>query len=144
MEKIYQASTAEGAIDFINMFDLEEAAKEVIPKGGYGYISSGAGDIFTYQENEKAFNHKLIIPHVLRDVELPDTRTKFDGEDLTAPIIMAPIAAHGLANVAGERASAKGVARFNSFIRLVPMPLVLWKKSVKLAEKMHHNGSSFI
>ena len=28
MEKIYQASTAEGAIDFINMFDLEEAAKE--------------------------------------------------------------------------------------------------------------------
>lgn len=114
MEKIYQASTAEGAIDFINMFDLEEAAKEVIPKGGYGYISSGAGDIFTYQENEKAFNHKLIIPHVLRDVELPDTRTKFDGEDLTAPIIMAPIAAHGLANVAGERASAKGVARFGT------------------------------
>mgnify|MGYP000395115618 CR=1 FL=1 len=101
MEKIYQASTAEGAIDFINMFDLAEAAKEVIPKGGYGYISSGAGDIFSYQENEKAFNHKLIIPHVLRDVELPDTRTKFDGEDLTAPIIMAPIAAHGLANVAG-------------------------------------------
>ena len=42
MEKIYQASTAEGAVDFINMRDLEEAAKEVIPKGGYGYISSGA------------------------------------------------------------------------------------------------------
>lgn len=66
MEKIYQASTAEGAIDFINMFDLEEAAKEVIPKGGYGYISSGAGDIFTYQENEKAFNHKLIIPSCIK------------------------------------------------------------------------------
>ena len=27
MEKIYQASTAEGAIDFINMRDLEIAAK---------------------------------------------------------------------------------------------------------------------
>jgi len=140
MEKIYQASTAEGAIDFINMFDLEEAAKEVIPKGGYGYISSGAGDIFTYQENEKAFNHKLIIPHVLRDVELPDTRTKFDGEDLTAPIIMAPIAAHGLAN----ELQPKVLPVLGPFIRLVPMPLVLWKKSVKLAEKMHHNGSSFI
>lgn len=34
MEMIYQASTAEGAIDFINMYDLEEAAKEVIPKAG--------------------------------------------------------------------------------------------------------------
>ncbi|MBO0430847.1 alpha-hydroxy-acid oxidizing protein [Enterococcus sp. DIV0660C] len=114
MEKIYQASTAEGAIDFINMYDLEEAAKEMIPQGGYGYISSGAGDIFTYQENEKAFNHKLIIPHVLRDVELPDTTTKFGNETLTAPIIMAPVAAHGLANVAAERASAKGVARFGT------------------------------
>ncbi|MDT2601253.1 alpha-hydroxy-acid oxidizing protein [Enterococcus hulanensis] len=114
MEKIYQASTAEGAIDFINMYDLEEAAKEVIPKGGYGYISSGAGDIFTYQENERAFNHKLIIPHVLRDVELPVTKTDFEGEELTAPIIMAPVAAHGLANVAAERASAKGVARFGT------------------------------
>ena len=114
MEMIYQASTAEGAIDFINMYDLEEAAKEVIPKGGYGYISSGAGDIFTYRENEKAFNHKLIIPHVLRDVELPDTTTKFAGEQLSAPIIMAPVAAHGLANVAAERASAKGVARFGT------------------------------
>lgn len=89
MEKIYQASTAEGAVDFINMRDLEEAAKEVIPKGGYGYISSGAGDTFTYRENERAFNHKLIIPHVLKDIELPDTRTNFSGDTLNAPIIMA-------------------------------------------------------
>lgn len=53
MEKIYQASTAEGAIDFINMFDLEEAAKEVIPKGGYGYISSGAGDILRIRKMKR-------------------------------------------------------------------------------------------
>ncbi|MDT2613354.1 alpha-hydroxy-acid oxidizing protein [Enterococcus dongliensis] len=114
MERIYQASTAEGAIDFINMKDLEVAAKEIIPEGGYGYIGSGAGDVFTYQENERSFNHKLIIPHVLRDVELPDTTTKFSGEKLTAPIIMAPVAAHGLANVAAEKASAKGVAQFGT------------------------------
>lgn len=114
MEKIYQASTAEGAIDFINMTDLEEGAKEVIPKGGYGYISSGAGDVFTYQENERAFNHKLIIPHVLEDIELPDTKIEFAGETLSVPIIMAPVAAHGLANVAAEKASAKGVSRFGT------------------------------
>lgn len=114
MEKIYQASTADGAIDFINMRDLEIAAEEVIPKGGYGYISSGAGDIFTYQENERAFNHKLIIPHVLKDIELPDTTLSFGGDTLSAPIIMAPVAAHGLANVAAEQASAKGVSRFGT------------------------------
>lgn len=114
MEEVYQASTKEGIVDFINMADLESAAKDVIPKGGYGYISSGAGDIFTYQENERAFNHKLIIPHVLKDVELPNTAFEFEGEPLQAPIIMAPVAAHGLANVMAEKASAKGVAEFGT------------------------------
>ena len=51
MEKTYQAGTNEGIVDFINMEDLEIAASQVIPAGGYGYISSGAGDLFTYQEN---------------------------------------------------------------------------------------------
>ena len=72
------------------------------------------GDTFTYRENERAFNHKLIIPHVLKDIELPDTRTTFSGDTLNAPIIMAPVAAHGLANVKAEKASAKGVARFGT------------------------------
>lgn len=103
MEKTYQAGTNEGIVDFINMEDLEIAASQVIPAGGYGYISSGAGDLFTYQENERAFNHQLIIPHILRDVELPDTTTHFDEETLTAPIIMAPVAAHGLAHVKAEK-----------------------------------------
>lgn len=114
MEKTYQAGTNEGIVDFINMEDLEIAASQVIPAGGYGYISSGVGDLFTYQENERAFNHRLIIPHVLRDVELPDTTTHFDEETLTAPIIMAPVAAHGLAHVKAEKASAKGVADFGT------------------------------
>ncbi len=114
MEKTYQAGTNEGIVDFINMEDLEIAASQVIPAGGYGYISSGAGDLFTYQENERAFNHQLIIPHILRDVELPDTTTHFDEETLTAPIIMAPVAAHGLAHVKAEKASAKGVADFGT------------------------------
>ena len=38
MEKTYQAGTNEGIVDFINMEDLEIAASQVIPAGGYGYI----------------------------------------------------------------------------------------------------------
>ena len=40
MEKVYQAGTNEGLIDFINIEDLELAATQVIPNGGYGYILS--------------------------------------------------------------------------------------------------------
>ena len=36
MEKTYQAGINEGIVDFINMEDLEIAALQVIPAGGYG------------------------------------------------------------------------------------------------------------
>ncbi len=143
MKKIYQASTAEGAIDFINMRDLEIAAEEVIPKGGYGYISSGAGDIFTYQENERAFNHKLIIPHVLKDIELPDTTLSL-GDTLSAPTIMAPVAAHGLANVAAEQASAKGVSLFGTIYTASSYASCTLEETEQLVVKKRRSGSNFI
>ncbi|CAH1849883.1 alpha-hydroxy-acid oxidizing protein [Convivina praedatoris] len=111
----FKTSQAEGFIpDFVNTYDLEGRAQKVIPADAFGYISSGAGDEFTLTENDRAFNHKLIIPQVLADVENPDTATTVDGHTITAPIILAPVAAHKLANDAGEIASAQGVHNFNT------------------------------
>lgn len=110
----FTSSNAEGPVDFFNTFDLEKMAQDVVPKGAFGYIASGAGDTFTMHENIRAFNHKLIVPHTLMDVEEPDTSTVFAGESLPAPMIMAPVAAHKLANNQGEVASAKGVADYGS------------------------------
>lgn len=39
------APNNEGKINFINTHDLEKMARNVIPEGGFGYISSGAGDL---------------------------------------------------------------------------------------------------
>ncbi|WP_438478046.1 L-lactate oxidase [Streptococcus pluranimalium] len=110
----FKTSKAEGTIDFVNVFDLEKMAQQVIPKGAFGYIASGAGDTFTLHENIRSFNHKLIVPHTLKGVENPDTSVTFDGDQLTSPIIMAPVAAHKLANEQGEVASAKGVGEFGT------------------------------
>ncbi|ESV53772.1 L-lactate oxidase [Streptococcus agalactiae LMG 14747] len=110
----FKTSKAEGLVDFVNVFDLEKMAQQVIPKGAFGYIASGAGDTFTLHENIRSFNHKLIVPHTLKGVENPDTRITFDGDELTSPIIMAPVAAHKLANEGGEVASAKGVGEFGT------------------------------
>ena len=69
----YKTSNAEGHVDFINTYDLEPMAQQVIPKAAFGYIASGAEDTFTLRENIRAFNHKLIVPHTLCDVENPST-----------------------------------------------------------------------
>ena len=89
-------------------------AQQVIQKGAFGYIASGAGDTFTLHENIRSFNHKLIVPHTLKGVENPDTSLTFAGDQLSSPIIMAPVAAHKLANEQGEVASAKGVSDFGT------------------------------
>ena len=110
----FKTSSAEGNVDFINVFDLEKMAQQVIPKGAFGYIASGAGDTFTLHENIRSFNHKLIVPHSLKGVENPSTEITFDGDRLTSPLILAPVAAHKLANEQGEVASAKGVSEFGT------------------------------
>ena len=66
------------------------------------------------RENIRAFNHKLIVPHTLCGVENPSTEIEFAGEKLSSPIIMAPVAAHKLANEQGEVATARGVHEFGS------------------------------
>ena len=110
----FKTSKAEGPVDFVNVFDLEKMAQQVIPKGAFGYIASGAGDTFTLHENIRSFNHKLIVPHTLKGVENPDTSLTFAEDQLSSPIIMAPVAAHKLANEQGEVASAKGVSDFGT------------------------------
>ena len=51
----YKTSNAEGPVDFINTYDLEPMAQQVIPKAAFGYIASGAEDTFTLRENIRAF-----------------------------------------------------------------------------------------
>lgn len=114
----YKTSNAEQYLDFINVYDLEEEAKKVIPKGGFGYIAGGAGDAWTLAENIKAFNHKLIVPEVLQQIDSADQSTEVFGEKLSTPIIMAPTASHGLANEQAEPATAKGVAESDTIMTI--------------------------
>ncbi|MGC3596183.1 lactate oxidase, partial [Enterococcus faecium] len=69
----YEAGSAGGVVVVIGMVDLEIGASQVLPAGGVGSISSGAGALCTTQENERPCTHRLIMPHVLREVEIPDT-----------------------------------------------------------------------
>ena len=106
----YHQSEADQAIDIIDLADLEAAARQIIPEGGFGYISGGSEDEWTLRQNTLAFNHRQIVPRMLADIEQPDLSTEFLGIALKTPIMMAPCAAQGLAHVRSEMATAEGVA----------------------------------
>ena len=106
----YFQSDKEERIDILNLPSLEARAKEIIPNGGFGYITEGSEDEWTLRENTASFNHVQIVPRILTTVENPSTETEIFGQKISMPIIMAPAAAQGLAHARGEMATAEGMA----------------------------------
>lgn len=106
----YKQSENEKKLNILNLPELEQHAKEIIPTGGFGYISGGSEDEWTLRANRKAFTHKQIVPRALSNIEKPVLDTTVFGFPLKTPVMMAPTAAQGLAHAKGEVDTAKGVA----------------------------------
>jgi L-lactate oxidase len=107
----YAAPTEIKSIDIINLRELEPAAQKLIPPGGFGYISSAAGDEWTKRENEAAFKRVTIVPHYLTGYKDADRSTTLLGSKVSMPIIVAAMAGHGMAHVTAEVGSAKGTGQ---------------------------------
>lgn len=112
----YEQSDREESIDILNLDELEERARQIIPNGGFGYISEGSEDEWTKARNREAFNAVQIVPRVLTEVDAPSTATSVFGIDVKTPVIMAPAAAQGLAHARGEAATAEGIAAAGSLM----------------------------
>lgn len=111
-------STAEGPIEIINLYDLEKAASQKVPKGAFGYVQGGAEDEVTLRDNTSAFDKKRILPNGLTGLESVDTKTQFLGIDLPSPIIMAPTAAHGMVHKEADRATIKGTQKAGTIMSI--------------------------
>src|ERR1019366_2509979 len=96
------------AIEIINLRELEAAAQKVIPAGGFGYISSAAGDEWTKRENEAAYKRITIAPRYLTGYKGADRSIALLGSKISMPIILSPMAGHGMAHTSAEEGSAKG------------------------------------
>ena len=106
----YFQSDNERQINILNLPSLEKKAKDIIPEGGFGYITSGAENEWTLNENTRAFDDVHIVPRVLSNIENPSTATEVYGIKMSMPIMMAPAAAQGLAHARGDMATAEGLA----------------------------------
>jgi L-lactate oxidase len=122
----YAAPTEIKAIDIINLRELEGAAQKVIPPGGFGYISSAAGDEWTKRENEAAYKRLTIAPHCLSGYKDADRSTTLLGTKISMPIVLSPMGAHGMAHATAEAGSAKGTAAAGTlYIAATPSNLSL-------------------
>jgi isopentenyl diphosphate isomerase/L-lactate dehydrogenase-like FMN-dependent dehydrogenase len=104
----YRAPSGVRALHIANLEDLEAQAAKAIPKGAFAYIAAGADGQWTLRENRRAFDRYPLRPQYLVGKPAPDLRTTLLGQQLSMPIITAPMGAHGLAHVSAEEGTARG------------------------------------
>ncbi|MBV8789619.1 MAG: alpha-hydroxy-acid oxidizing protein [Mycobacterium sp.] len=102
----------------MDLVELEEQARQLLPPGVYDYFAGAAGDEVTLADNVAAWDRVRLRPRVLRDVSNVDTSTTALGVPVASPIHVAPTAFHRMAHPDGEEATARGTAAAGNLLVL--------------------------
>jgi lactate 2-monooxygenase len=86
---------------------LEARAEQTMAAEAFAYVAAGAGGETTLRGNRAAFERRLIVPRMLRDVSQPDTSVELFGRSLHSPFLLAPIGVLELAHREADLAVAR-------------------------------------
>jgi 4-hydroxymandelate oxidase len=111
-------------MDPINLLEYESLARARIEPGAWDYFFGGSEDEVTLRENRAAYTRVKLRPRMLRNVGSVDTGLTLLGDQLIAPILVAPIAYQKLAHPEGEAAMARGVNAAGTIMTLSSMATI--------------------
>ena len=100
---------------FLALDDFEGAARRLLPRAIYGYVSGGVEDDTSLTDNRAAFQGIGFRPRILQDVSTRDQRTRLFDQDFAMPFGIAPMGFSAVAAFDGDVALAKGAAEAGSF-----------------------------
>ncbi|KAJ2027561.1 Hydroxyacid oxidase 1 [Coemansia sp. S610] len=95
----------------VSLDDFEQHALRNLDRNALDYYRSGAQDMITLRENQRAFDRVFIRPRVLRDVSTVSLSTTILGQHIASPICIAPTAMQRMAHPDGELATARAAER---------------------------------
>jgi 4-hydroxymandelate oxidase len=87
----WERAMAATAADALDVFDLEAAAKAVVPPAHWGYLQSGVDGDATLRANQAAFGHWGLRPRRFVDVSHIDYSTEVLGTKMASPVMISPI-----------------------------------------------------
>jgi isopentenyl diphosphate isomerase/L-lactate dehydrogenase-like FMN-dependent dehydrogenase len=91
----------------VNVWDYEALAAERLEPGAHGYYAGGAGDELTLRDNVEAFRRLQLRPRMLVDVAACATGATVLGQEISMPLLVAPLALQRVAHPDGEVAMAR-------------------------------------
>ncbi|KAF9225744.1 hypothetical protein BS17DRAFT_777618 [Gyrodon lividus] len=102
----------------INVRDMEETAKKLLPYKAMAYYASAADDSITHIENARAFSRFFFHPRVMRAVSGCDTSTTMLGYKTLIPVYISGSALARLGHPLGEVNLTRGAYK-TSIIQMV-------------------------
>ena len=87
--------------------DYETCAREFIADDIWHYIQSGSDQNLSLAANRSSFDKLALLPRVLRSVHEGHTRVNVFGHEHRAPVLLAPVAYHGLVHPDAELATVQ-------------------------------------
>ncbi len=103
---------------FLNLAELEDAARAQLAATTLSYYDGGANDELTVRANRASYARLSLLPRVMVDISAIDLSTRLLGTPLKLPIGIAPSAMHGLAHPDAECATARAAAGMGSLMTL--------------------------
>jgi L-lactate dehydrogenase (cytochrome) len=96
----------------LSLTDFDRAAKVLLPKTSYAFLSTGAEDNFSIQRNRAAWRTVRTRPRVLRPIpEPPKTRRKILGNEFEVPFFVCPAGGAKLCHPEGDTLLTKAAYR---------------------------------
>ena len=110
------ATSGSAAPQLITVRDFEEAARRVLDRKLFDYVSGGARDEVTLRANEAGFARLGLLPRMLRGNEKRMTETTLLNSRASMPVLLSPTAFHKLMTPEGERATARAAAAADTIL----------------------------
>lgn len=95
----------------INADDFERSFEKYGPRKPWAYITGASNDLLTYDANKTCWHKLWFRPRIMRDVKAITTKTKMLGQEVTMPLLIAPMGIAKTAGDEGELALGAGAAR---------------------------------
>lgn len=94
----------------LSLHDFEDAARRILPKPLYAYVSGAVEDGQSERSNRQAFGEYGFRPKVLVDVSRRSTRCTVLGRDYATPVGVAPMGISALTSYRGDIVLARAAA----------------------------------
>jgi L-lactate dehydrogenase (cytochrome) len=96
----------------LSLIDFDQAARVLLPRTSYAFLSTGAEDNLSLKRNRAAWRTVRTRPRVLRAIpEAPMTRRKILGNEFAVPFFMCPAGGAKLCHPEGDTLLTKAAYR---------------------------------